>query len=344
MPLMTGTIVIALLFVANELIRIFKDLNIQALPPLVIAQLVILRTPQWLVLTLPVGVAIGSSLAMSRLARESEVTAMRAAGVPVRRMLWPIIIAGLLVSAANLAIVELVLPHSSKSYRDLASKSAILAYQSSWQSNQVMKIDRYYVRFETMVRKDDGSIDLTDVLIFEVPSPGEVMFYQSPAGTYRDGVWSFPNSKMRIIQGDNVINVSSQDEFVINERIEIHDIFQQREPDEITARELWSQIQERLKQGAVPRTQMVAFHVKFSVPASCVIFAVTSALLAIWMSRAGPFVGLLFSLMLVLLYYNAYVISTQIVGKLGLVDPFVAAWLPNFIYIFLALVALWRIK
>lgn len=341
---MTGTIVIALLFVANELIRIFKDLNIQALPPLVIAQLVIYRTPQWLVLTLPVGVAIGSSLAMSRLARESEVTAMRAAGVPVRRMLWPIVIAGLLVSAANLAIVELVLPHSSNAYRKLAQESAILAYQAPWQSNTVLKIDRYHVLFETMSRRDDGSIDLTGIAIFEVPSPGELICYQAPAGTYRDGVWRFPDSKLRIIQGDNVINVSSQDEFKINEKIEINDIFQQPEPDEITAKELWKQIQDRQKMGVIPRAQLVAFHVKFSVPASCVIFAVTSALLAIWLSRAGPFVGLLFSLMLVLLYYNAYVISTQIIGKLGIVDPFVAAWLPNFIYIALALIALWRIK
>ncbi len=39
------------------------------------AQLILFKLPYWLTYTLPVGAALGASLAMSRLARESELTA-----------------------------------------------------------------------------------------------------------------------------------------------------------------------------------------------------------------------------------------------------------------------------
>jgi lipopolysaccharide export system permease protein len=62
---------------------------------------------------------------------------------------------------------------------------------------------------------------------------------------------------------------------------------------------------------------------------------------AVWMSRAGPFVGVLFSLAMVLAYYNAFVISTEIFGRNGWLPPIAAAWLPNVIFF---LLGLWAIR
>lgn len=342
-PLIVGTVIIALLFVANEFIRIFKDFNLQYFPLISIIQLVIFRLPQWLILTLPVGTAIGAALAMSRLARETEITALRAAGVPVRRIMWPILLAGFAMSVANLAIVELVLPASSQKYRQLAGDLAILSFQPTFQQDAFFKLDRYLVSFEQIERRNDDSMLLTNAVIIERQSSEEMLIYKAANGTYKDGVWDFPQASIIHIQGKNVIVVDGK-QFVINEPIKLQEIFRSPEPEEITAQELWKSIQESRRLGQNPRQKLVAFHVKFSVPASCIIFALTSAMVAIWMSRAGPFVGLLLSLTLVLLYYNAYVICTQIFGRMGIVEPWLAAWLPNFAYILLAVIAARRIR
>jgi lipopolysaccharide export system permease protein len=343
-PLLVGTVIIAMLFVANEFIRIFKDFNLQYFPPISIVQLVLYRLPQWLILTLPVGTAIGAALAMSRLARESELTAMRAAGIPVRRMLWPIFLAGLGMSIANLAIVELVQPQASMQYRKLAGDLALLSYAPTMQENAIFKLEKYLVSFQHMERDGENKMRLEDVLLIERQGLGELTVYRADKGTYVDGVWTFPQARMTHLQGDTVVNVSTASEFVINEPIRIQDMFRTPEPEETTAVELWKTIVDKQKLGQIPRADLVAFHVKFAVPASCIIFALTSALMAMWVARSGPFVGLLLSLVLVLLYYNAYVICTQIIGKMGIVDPWLAAWLPNFAYIILALVALRRVR
>jgi len=70
-PLFSGVIVIAMLFMANDVIAIFKELNVANIPQVMVAQLVLLKLPGWLSLTLPVGVTLGVSLALSRLTRES---------------------------------------------------------------------------------------------------------------------------------------------------------------------------------------------------------------------------------------------------------------------------------
>jgi len=85
----------------------------------------------------------------------------------------------------------------------------------------------------------------------------------------------------------------------------------------------------------------VTLHIKYSVPASCLVFAITSGLLGIKLSRSGPFVGVMLSLGVVMLYYNAHVICTQILTKHGWVNPVMAAWLPNIIFL---LFALWLVR
>lgn len=342
-PLITGTIIIAILFAANELIAIFKQLNVQAIPPIAIAQMVLFRMPQWLVLTLPVGMAIGAALAIGRLARESEITAMRAAGIPIRRLLMPVAFIGLALSVANFLLVERVVPVATKKYRELASGLLPIAFQPTFRSGTTFNLGRYTVRFGAMQRNTDGSLDLTDVFLFEIFGPSEITIYQAEKGVYRDGVWTFPKAYVRSVRGVTTQQFRTED-VVINERIKIADIFRDPVPEEQTAQELAVSIREARERGAVPLKMLVDYQVKFSVPASCLIFALTSAIAAVRMARAGPFVGLLVSLVLVALYFNVHVICTDIVGKGGWVDPVVAAWMPNGIYALLALLGFWRLE
>ena len=61
-------------------------------------------------------------------------------------------------------------------------------------------------------------------------------------------------------------------------------------------------------------------------------------------SRSGGFAGLLVSFLVVMSYYNAYVISLDILGRQPNVPTWVAAWLPNIVFTLLGLAALRRIE
>ncbi len=336
-PLVIGTVLIALLFVANDMIAIFKSLNVDAIPGTAILQLLLLKLPQWLSLTLPIGAALGTSLALSRLARESEVTAMRASGIRVIRVCAPGLVVGLLIGVLNFTLVEHVVPPALKEYRRLAAQIGVLGTVPQFRSNVILQIDRFTASLGTVSRGSGLTVNLTDIVLFERPRRGETVIYTSPNGEYRDGVWTIRRPTVYRLQGATLNTVVSQDSLSLNEPIRLIDLFTQPLPEEETVASLKAAVAS-LKNARQPTIrQEVALHQKFALPFSCFIFALNGALLSIKLSRSGPFVGVLFSLSVVWMHFNLNVISSEILGRLGWLPPALAAWTPNLLFFALAI-------
>jgi lipopolysaccharide export system permease protein len=340
-PMLVGTLVIALLFMANEFISIFRNFEVTRLPFTAITQMVLFRMPFWLSFTLPSGTAIGVALAISRLARESEITAMRAAGLSLRRIFMPIVLVGLAVGAANFFIVEELIPPAAKAYKNVTNKASVLGSAPAFKSNVMLQLDQYTANFGEVQRLKDGEVYLKDAVIFERPKVGETWLYTAPEGSYKDGVWDFPGSQVYRLSGIQLMAGESQ-HLVINQVIRVGDLFVQPEPEESTADDLRAAIK-RGKANKIDTTSLeVAYYVKYSLPASCLVFALTSAAFAVAMMRSGPFVGLIVSMGLVMLFYNAHIVSTEIIGRKGWLPPMFSAWLPDLLYTVVAVILIWR--
>jgi lipopolysaccharide export system permease protein len=343
-PLLIGTVVIALLFVANDLIAIYKTFNVEAVPRLAIVQLLLYKLPSWLNYTFPVGMALGASLAVSRLARESEITAMRAAGIRVSRIVLPVVWAGLLVSLANYWVVERLVPPATKEYRRLSSEVGFLGSVPQFRSNVLLEIDRYVASFGSVERMGDGSVRLRDVLMIERPRAGEVVVTLAESGWFKDGVWSILSPTVYHLKGSHLNTLESKDAIKINEPIRISDVFMPPMPEEETVESLSSAIAQA-KSSAQPTTSLeLALHQRFAVVASCLVFGLLGSVLAVKFARAGPFIGVLVSLGLVWLYMNLFVISGDIFAKNGWLSPLMAAWMPNGLYVVASLVFMRNIE
>lgn len=61
----------------------------------------LLLLPATMPLTLPLGTLVGVLIALSRMSSDSEIIAMRAAGVPARQVVWPVSVFALLAMAAT---------------------------------------------------------------------------------------------------------------------------------------------------------------------------------------------------------------------------------------------------
>ena len=109
-PLFIGTIAVVLMFLANTLIAYAQEVFSRNIPLVSVLQYLMLKVPQTLNMTLPVGVTLASSLAISRLSRESELTAMRAAGISIKRVLLPFFAVGIAVSLLSFYLAEFVTP------------------------------------------------------------------------------------------------------------------------------------------------------------------------------------------------------------------------------------------
>ncbi len=341
-PFLIGTLAVVLMFQVNMLIFEFKTFRISAVPAIAVAKLILLKTPNFLSMTLPVGMALASSLAMSRLARESELTAIRSIGVSILRVVVPVALLGFLVGIGNFFIVEKVMPESEKAWRKLQSELAVLAASPEFKSNLVVYLKNYAASFGTVSRGKGSELQLSGIMLIERPRPGEIWLTTSDLGTYKDGIWTMKNPYVRVLKGDQLMSASSRDDLVINEPINLQELFLPPQAEELSLQELAKAINEGKKQARDTTSQQIQYYVRFAVPAACFVFALTGPVFAVRLSRAGPFMGVLLSIILVFLYYNAYIISTQIFGPNGWLPPWLAAWLPNILFFLLGLIALRR--
>lgn len=343
-PLFIGTIVIVLMFHANMLIALYKDYQLSSVPAQAILQLLIYKTPQFLQMTLPVGIALASSLAVSRLVRESELTAIRVAGVPILRVLLPVAIAGVAMSAVNFYVSETLMPRTERQARKLMSEVGVLALAPQFRSDVVLRIQTFAAWIGSVQREADDSLLLHDILLVERRGNDESIIINAQEGTYRNGVWEIKGARTLQLKGTTVFGLKSNTSLVLNERISIPDFMMTAQTEEQSIEELRTQIDSGKRTGRDTRWIEVNLYTRYSIPISCLVFSITGPAMAILFSRRGAFAGILASLVLAWVYFNMHVVSTQILGRNGWVSPVLAAWLPDLVLFIVGIVIIRRLE
>ncbi len=89
------------------------------------AQLALALVPNVLVFTLPMATLVGILIGFSRLGSDSELIAMRAAGIGTWRLLQPVLLIGLVVTAAAGYINLELAPQSARSLRQTLASTAL---------------------------------------------------------------------------------------------------------------------------------------------------------------------------------------------------------------------------
>jgi lipopolysaccharide export system permease protein len=343
-PFLTGSIAIALLFAANQLIFILKTYNAQTVPVSAMAQMIFYKMPFWLNLTLPAGISLAASMAITRLARESEITAMRAVGVRVSRVILPVAVFGIVVSIGNYFLVEKIMPKSEQKAHRIELDVGIASTQTLV-SNVWINLKQYRATFYSIERKADDTLLIKNAVLGERRSGDTVTFLDAPTGTYKNGIWTFQNVTLYdLTPGKHRLTIAQGNVLTIPQPIFFSDIFEPMQPQNRTASELAAAIRSGRAEGHDMTAEEVQYYERFSVPAACIVFAIVAPIFALMFARTGSFVGVLLSLILVLLYYNAYVISTDIFGRNHWLSPWLAAWLPNFLFAALGLFGVRRLE
>lgn len=344
MPFLIGTFSVLMMFQANQLIFLFKNVSVQNVPFSAFAQLILYKTPFWANMTLPVGMSLAASLAVSRLTRESELTAMRAVGARILRIIAPIAFFGFLVAIGNFYLVEKVMPPAEKRFNKLSKEVGVLGGIPNFVQNQGLKLKNWHVNFGGIQRGSQGNLILTDIVLFERPEKSRVVITTANKGFYSGGNWSMQNTYVWVLQDQDLLSAKPGDPISINEPIDVDSLFGGAMPEEKTLEELKATIEANKKNGLNTRNEEVQYHNRFAVPASCLVFSIVGPVFAVWFARSGAFMGVFLSMIVVLLYYNAWVISTEILGKNGWTSPWLAAWLPNIIFIVFGILAVRRLE
>ncbi len=332
-PFLIGTLTILLLFQANQLIYLFKTYSPTAVPWSATVQMLLFDSPKWLAMSLTMGTSLATALAISRLARESEITAIRSIGVPIYRILMPVVCFGLAASVVSFVVAEYVQPVASKSSKKLAAELYLKAALPDFTSNVTVKLSNRLAIIGTVSRVGDKTVALSNILLYEKSNDERTTLTISKSGRYSDGIWLLDSPNVWIFEGEDLLRLSTPETMEILEPITIESLFAPSEPDEQTSSELHKGLLDARKQGADTRRLEVAIAKRIAIPASCAVLALVSPIFAILYSRSGAFMGVLLGVLVSMAYYNAFIISTEVLGPNGFLSPWLAAWLPNIVFI-----------
>jgi len=118
-PTAAAFLVVAFIIVANEMKQQMSRFLIQFLTARDLATLGAALLPSLLPMILPAALFFGVLMGYGRLAERGEITAMRAAGVSLSRVVAPAFIVGLVATAGTMVVQDLLLPHTMNYARHL---------------------------------------------------------------------------------------------------------------------------------------------------------------------------------------------------------------------------------
>jgi lipopolysaccharide export system permease protein len=170
-PLAFALAALTSLLLLQYIARQFEKLVGKGLPWRVIGEFFMLSLPFTIAMTMPMAVLVATLYAFGRMASEHEITAFKASGVRVRRLMAPVLVASALIAVGMVLFNDQVLPRANHRLAvltgDIASAKPTLALRPQV-INQVTPT--FFMR---VGRLDERSNRMTDVVIYDVTNPSE---------------------------------------------------------------------------------------------------------------------------------------------------------------------------
>lgn len=268
--------------------------------------------PSVLILTLPVAVLAGIVIGFARMGSDSEVIAMRAAGVGTWSLLWPALLIGLLATAATTFLHLKEAPQAARDLRRAALQGALRKLDSPVEPRTFNTDIPGYVIYVRDGDKSHGSW-------------GRVFIYaQLPDGstrivTARSGRIDSSNEKSELVLSDAVAMktppADSAEHSYLVERLDqlritintgraelLERISQKdRQTEELDWNDLQQQAHSQSREER--RDAERAINRRLSLSVAPFVFALFGALLGMRVRRGGRGAGILLSLAVVIVYY-----------------------------------------
>jgi len=166
-PLVFALSALTSLLLLNFIARRFGDLVGKGLPWSVIGEFMVLSVPFTLAMTLPMAVLVATLHAFSRFASENEITAFKASGVSMQRLVAPVILASVGLALLMVLFNDQVLPAANHRLATLQSDIARVKPTLALQEQVINEIVRgqLYLR---AARIEAGTNQMRDVTIYDL--------------------------------------------------------------------------------------------------------------------------------------------------------------------------------
>jgi len=332
-PLMFGIgIVTGVWFGADQLRTIFNLIMKNGVPWDMALMIIGLHLPEVIVMTIPIGVLLGTLLVFNRLSGDSEIIALRTSGISFYRIMVAPLVFGLFTSFVSFGINEAIVPPANRQSKKL---EFLAVYKT--------RMPEGTANFTYLDRNKEGNLQrvfyidyvkgdkISGIIILDFTRAKVAQIIAAADGVYDHGQWELHKGRTYVLSGDSdITRIMQFNKLTLPGMTNIANAMecQKVAPKDMNMVELKKYIEVLKGSNSVGKELWVRYYQKFSQPLACLIVALAGAPLGLLARRSRSSIGLVYSAVIVFLYY-VLVSSSGALGEAGRLDPMVAAWLPN---------------
>jgi lipopolysaccharide export system permease protein len=333
----------AVLF-AQQAARFAEVVLFSDLPVSLLGQIGAALLPGVLIFTIPIATLTGIIIGFSRMGTDSEIVAMRAAGVGSWTMLWPTLVVGLVLTAAAAYIHMKEAPEAARDLERVAVEGAIAKLESPVDPRTFSTLPRYVIyvrdgdktqgkwgRVFIFTQHADKSAEVLTARSGRIDSSKE----KSELALTDVLVMKFPPATADKAERSYVVERSDQLRIVFDtgraeliQRLNTRTIADGLEWNELKAQAASGNVKER-------REAQRIMHRRLALSIAPLLFAFLGGVLGLLIRRGGRSIGILLSLIIGIIYYLVSLLGESL-SRAGSVSPFTGAWLATAFLIILS--------
>jgi lipopolysaccharide export system permease protein len=347
-PFVFGLAAFMLIFAATEILNIGKLVSNEH-APLWAALLVFLwALPADVVLVIPMALLLGTLLAVQRLSGESEITALKAAGITFTRIVAPLLAVGIVMSFVTLVLQEAVVPYAN--YQLTEIEDSVINHVSAFNRDLTVSAPlpgggRQVTIATAYEPHSRALLHVTLIQYDNHNDPRQIIFAER--AEFTADKWTLQNSSVYRFNPDGSTlaepNVPQQEVEIGEKPTDLTKRMSNDDPENMSR----SQIAEIVRSGQLTeneqRKYVTTYQEKLARPFACFVFiliAIPFGLRAIRTSGSTS-LGFGLSLAIVFVYYVVMTVCSFAAEALVGLAAF-WAWVPNLLFTAIGLTRLRR--
>jgi lipopolysaccharide export system permease protein len=331
-----------LLWVSSDLINELRGLQEKKLLVGDVALYYLVKTPEYVVLVLPIGLLLALLYALTQHARHNEITAIRAAGVSLWRLCLPYFAVGFLASLALLAINELWAPNSVELAEQIRNRNVPPAAGAAGR-DQVLQHRVENARDGRIWyagRYDLRTGEMFNMSVTTTRRDGSQLLLEADRAMRTNGVWTFYHALERQLTNSLLMplqpraDVLTKPEFTESPEAMKSEIAlsagtalkkAKRADIPIAAIRNYLRFHPHPAHAAALYTKL---HGRLAAPWTCLVVVLIASPFGVGSGRRNVFVGVASSILICFSYFVVQQFCLAL-GAGGHLSPWLAGWFPN---------------
>ena len=308
-----------------------------------VGRMVLYISPIFLSITIPISVLISVVVAFNQFSAENEFVVMKSCGWSFMYLLRPVLLFSFLAYITTNIIIFYALPIGNQALKQMIFDIVKTRANIDIKPNV---FNRDFDNMVLMVKEKSSENGFKGVFIADSSYKGSTKIILSEQGF----ILTDPaNLRIQLqLRNGSIHDLAKQGEDYQIMKFDRYDLTldipgteqlkkkQILKPREMSVSELRQQIEDYEKAKWKNYLPKVELSKRFSIPLTCILFAIVGVPLGITSRRSGKSGGFISAVFIILIYYVSLVLL-QNLGRSGRINPYFSVWIPNIILLVVAI-------